>query len=183
MRRVVALTALFLTSGFLAAPALGTLGDDSQVDMESRSDALFPRGRQQAPTGTPTPTPSPSHANVVCTGNCDRSSSVTIDELLIGVNIALGTMALDLCTPFDSDCSGHVTIDELICGINNALSGCDSRCPTPQPTGTVTAVGTATIVPQGTHTQKPPATHTPALTAIPTATRPEPPSPAQTKTP
>jgi hypothetical protein len=49
---------------------------------------------------------------------------VTIDELIKGVNIALGIFNLDQCPPFDSNSSGSVTIDELVRAVNAALGGC-----------------------------------------------------------
>ena len=49
---------------------------------------------------------------------------VTVDELIKGVNIALGNAGLDSCPQFDANQSGTVTLDEIIIGVNNALSGC-----------------------------------------------------------
>lgn len=63
----------------------------------------------------------------ICEGDCANDGSVTVDEVVTGVNLALGTAPLSQCNPFDRDGSGGVTVDELVAGINNALSG----CPTP----------------------------------------------------
>lgn len=49
---------------------------------------------------------------------------MTIDELVLGVNIALENQPLDACPTFDTDSSGTVTITELIAAVNNAQSGC-----------------------------------------------------------
>lgn len=49
---------------------------------------------------------------------------VTINELIIGVNIALGNAALTDCIGFDFDGNGEVAINELIGAVNNALNGC-----------------------------------------------------------
>lgn len=73
-----------------------------------------------SPTPTETPTPSP------CTGDCNGDGRVSIDELVRGVNMALGGLPLDSCPAFDGDGSGSITIDELVRGVNNALNGCDS---------------------------------------------------------
>jgi hypothetical protein len=62
-----------------------------------------------------------------CVGDCDESNSVTVDELIIGVNVALGLANLDACPTFDGDMSGTVTVDELIVGVNNALGACSDR--------------------------------------------------------
>jgi hypothetical protein len=59
-----------------------------------------------------------------CTGDCDRSGGVTVDELVIGVTIALGNEDPSVCPAFDEDDSGSVTVDELVAAVNNALNGC-----------------------------------------------------------
>jgi hypothetical protein len=67
-------------------------------------------------TGTP-PTPS-------CVGDCNGDGEVTINELIVGVNIALGNAAVDSCPAFDANGNGMVTINELIAAVNNASEGC-----------------------------------------------------------
>jgi len=47
---------------------------------------------------------------------------VAINELIVGVNLALGNGGL--CAAADADGSGDVAINELIQGVNNALRGC-----------------------------------------------------------
>ena len=74
-----------------------------------------------APTGTPTATPP---LLPVCIGDCDGSGHVTINELVLGVSIALGSQPLSACSAFDGDHSGHVEIYELIAAVNRALTGC-----------------------------------------------------------
>jgi hypothetical protein len=59
-----------------------------------------------------------------CTGDCNGNGNVTVDELVRGVNIALGTTGLDQCVSLDTSGNGIVTVDELIKAVNNALSGC-----------------------------------------------------------
>jgi hypothetical protein len=51
---------------------------------------------------------------------------VTFDELVRGVNIALGALLVAACPPFDRDASGAVTVDELLQAVNSALAGCPS---------------------------------------------------------
>lgn len=72
----------------------------------------------------PTPPPAPTVTPVVCTGDCDGDGEVTVDELVQGVNIALGLSSSDQCATFDTDLNAEVTIDELIRGVNEALNGC-----------------------------------------------------------
>jgi len=69
------------------------------------------------PVCSPTPTPT-------CTGDCNTEGTVTVDELVLGINVALGVAGVDQCAEFDVDENGRVTVDELLQGVNNALSGC-----------------------------------------------------------
>ena len=59
-----------------------------------------------------------------CVGDCNGRGEVTVDEIIKGVNIALGNAGLDTCQQFDANGDGSVTINELIVAVNNALSGC-----------------------------------------------------------
>jgi hypothetical protein len=49
---------------------------------------------------------------------------VTIDELIRGVNIVLGSTPLSNCPVFDGNTDGEVTVDELILAVNAALGAC-----------------------------------------------------------
>jgi hypothetical protein len=49
---------------------------------------------------------------------------VTIDELVMMVNIALGARPLSDCAAGDSTRDGEITIDEIIRAVTRALSGC-----------------------------------------------------------
>ncbi|MBX3025667.1 hypothetical protein KF840_12240 [bacterium] len=62
-----------------------------------------------------------------CVGDCDGGGSVSIDELIQGVSIALGNGNLASCPVFDADRSDSITINELVLAVANALGG----CPTP----------------------------------------------------
>jgi hypothetical protein len=61
----------------------------------------------------------------VCIGDCDGNGFVTVDEIVSGVNIALGVVAIDVCEAMDADQSGSITVDELLTAIDGALNGCD----------------------------------------------------------
>ena len=63
-------------------------------------------------------------ANAQCDGDCEGAGMVAINELIIGVNIALGNASVDACPAFDRDGSGQVAVNELIAAVNAALSGC-----------------------------------------------------------
>jgi len=75
-------------------------------------------------------------AEAACVGDCHDDGAVTVDELVVGVNIALGQAAVETCTALDRNGDGAVTVDELVAAVNNALSGCPAEeTPTPTPTG------------------------------------------------
>ncbi len=59
-----------------------------------------------------------------CAGDCNANLSVTIDELVIGVNMALGNRPVTACLQFDGNNDGMVTIDELLAAVNRTLAGC-----------------------------------------------------------
>ncbi len=59
-----------------------------------------------------------------CVGDCDGNVTVTIDELIRGVDLALHTRDAAACAAFDPDDDGAVTIDELVAGVASAVEGC-----------------------------------------------------------
>src|SRR5215470_7668934 len=103
-----------------------------------------------------------STAAAACAGDCDDSGAVTIDELVDGVNIALGAASLEECPPLDCNATGRVSVDCLVGAVSAALHGCE-QAPTATSTETV-----ATSTPTNTPSPSPTSTSTP--TATPTAT-------------
>ncbi|MDX2169088.1 MAG: hypothetical protein SF182_18615 [Deltaproteobacteria bacterium] len=77
-----------------------------------------------SPSSTPTPSPTPTPDSETCSGDCNRDGAVTVDELVRGVNIALGAAAVDACAAMDGNADGTVAVNELIAAVNRALSGC-----------------------------------------------------------
>ncbi|HSP53956.1 MAG TPA: penicillin acylase family protein [Dehalococcoidia bacterium] len=63
-------------------------------------------------------------ASFPCPGDCRDDGHVSIDELITGVNIALGSSAVDACAPLDLDGNGAVAINEIITAVNRALGTC-----------------------------------------------------------
>ena len=47
---------------------------------------------------------------------------MTVDELMIAVNIALGSSPVTACSDADKDHDGTVTVEEIIAAVSNALS-------------------------------------------------------------
>jgi len=71
--------------------------------------------------GAPGPTPTPGTG---CVGDCDGNGSVTVDEIVTMVNIALGLADVSSCEAGDPSGDGNVTVDEILTAVNNALNGC-----------------------------------------------------------
>ncbi|MFI5397141.1 MAG: hypothetical protein ACHQ9S_16510 [Candidatus Binatia bacterium] len=81
---------------------------------------------RSTPTGvaTPTATPTATATLVACVGDCNGRRTVTVDEILIMVDIALGNAPLHLCNSGDANGDGRITVDEILSAVNNALNGC-----------------------------------------------------------
>jgi hypothetical protein len=83
-----------------------------------------------------------------CVGDCNTDGEVTVDELLVMVNIAQGTAALDDCEVGDANGDGEITIDDILVAVNSALSTCPiTSIPTPTPTAIVATPTAATPPP------------------------------------
>lgn len=64
-----------------------------------------------------------------CAGDCGIDGEVTVDELVVGVTIALGAAPADRCPAVDADGDAAVSISELIGAVNAALEGCPPAPP------------------------------------------------------
>lgn len=78
----------------------------------------------QSPTRTPLVSASPTSTPPGCIGDCDGSNTVTVTELIKGVNIALEVLPLSACGAFDADNDGLVKVGEIVKAVNNALTSC-----------------------------------------------------------
>jgi len=102
----------------------------------------------QCATHTPgsdvTRSPTPSR----CAGDCNDDETVTVDELIRGVNLALGLLPVPHCPAFDLDGTGEISVNELIVAVNAALVGCaGAATPTATPTATRSPDATSTAGP------------------------------------
>jgi len=115
----------------------------------------------------------------LCVGDCNGDNIVSINEIIIGVNVALGIEGVGSCDAFKNP-MGDVNIAQLLKGVANLLNGCwgpPRDTPTSTPTDTVviptvSPIATATVVPTAspTLTISPTATTTSEATITPTAT-------------
>ncbi len=75
-----------------------------------------------------------------CTGNCDASCSVTVEEIISMVNIAIGTAPIAACAAGDANADGAITIEEIVAAVGDAVGGvaceCQTRCGDGQVSGT-----------------------------------------------
>jgi large repetitive protein len=62
----------------------------------------------------------------ICAGDCNRDGIVGVDDLIRGINVALGTTPVSACLAFDLNLDNSVGIDEVVTGVNSALNGCGS---------------------------------------------------------
>ncbi len=83
----------------------------------------------------------PVHADASCTGDCNGDHMVTVDELLLAVNISLGTDNLSACPLLDRNGDGVVSIDEILTAVGNALQGCGGETHAFVVTSDLSAVG------------------------------------------
>ncbi len=63
-------------------------------------------------------------AEATCTGDCGGNGVVTVNEIVLGVNIALGASPLAQCPSFDHSGDGRVLVNELVTAVSQALNGC-----------------------------------------------------------
>lgn len=83
-----------------------------------------PPDNAATPTVTSTSSPIPTSTAVPCVGDCENTSTVSVADLVKGVNIALGAAALSDCSAFDCNGNGDVTVDCLVRAVDAALNGC-----------------------------------------------------------
>jgi hypothetical protein len=65
-----------------------------------------------------------SPALAVCPGDCNVDFTVTVEELVVGVQAATSGILSTSCLAFDKNGEGRVTIDELVRAVGAAQDGC-----------------------------------------------------------
>ncbi len=100
----------------------------TQTGTSSATETVTPSATMTAsPTETVFPTASVTSTTTPirpCAGDCGGNGVISIDDIVLCVNIALGTSPLADCTQCDGDGDGIVAVAELLQVVNNALSGC-----------------------------------------------------------
>ncbi len=75
-----------------------------------------------------------------CTGNCDSTCSVTVDQIISMVNITVGAVPISACRAGDTNGDGAITIEEITAAVGDAINDvvcrCSPRCGDEQVTGT-----------------------------------------------
>lgn len=70
-----------------------------------------------------------------CPGDCDDSRSVSVDEIVRAVQLALGESDTNECAAADADGDARVTVSDILAAVYAALAGCDAVViPTVTPT-------------------------------------------------
>jgi cytochrome c peroxidase len=97
----------------------------SLTDTEFVTNPAFsdPFVNEETPSPSPPPTVTPT-PGAHCAGDCDGSGSVSINELILCVNIALAQADVGMCPPCDINHTLQVTVDELVSSVNAAAIGC-----------------------------------------------------------
>ena len=74
-------------------------------------------------SATPTVTATAS-ATPLCAGDCNASGRVTVDEIVLLADVALGHGDAKECPAGDHNHDGVITVDEVLSAVNAALQGC-----------------------------------------------------------
>jgi len=99
-----------------------------------------------------------------CVGDCNRDGTVTVNECIRMVDVALGSAALSSCPAGDLNGDGEISVDEIVSAVAALLNGCSATGTPTQGLLTPTLTASPTATPSATATQ----TSTPTSTAPPT---------------
>jgi DNA-binding beta-propeller fold protein YncE/mono/diheme cytochrome c family protein len=108
-------------------------GEGMRLGLDRDEDGVLDQDEADAPTPAPTPTATatatatttPTPTRVPCVCDCDNDGDVAVDEIVVGVGIALGNQSIDFCLNLDADLDGRVTVSDLVRAVDEALRGCD----------------------------------------------------------
>jgi parallel beta-helix repeat protein len=100
------------------AEMVGLDGRSTRSDGIPDTDALDIGYHYPTAFNYATPTPAPPGTLV---GDCNGDGYVTIDEVILAVNIALGTSPMSMCPAVDTNHDGIAEVNELIAAVNSVL--------------------------------------------------------------
>jgi hypothetical protein len=63
----------------------------------------------------------------MCAGDCNGDREVTVAEIIVEANIALGSAAPGACWDADFDEDDAVTVANLVAAVNAAMNGCSAK--------------------------------------------------------
>jgi hypothetical protein len=89
------------------------------ADISIQGDAGTPTATSTPIETSPTPTVAAS-----CAGDCDGSETVTVNEIVTLVNIALERAPMTMCEAGNTDRNQQITVNEILMAVNRVLSGC-----------------------------------------------------------
>ena len=101
-------------------------------ELDAGSDPANPQSTPDTsvtPTPTTAVTPTATPPLLGCPGDCDGNADITVDELVRGIAIALGSQPIDDCRNLDRNNDGAVTIDELTRAVRTLFDGCELTPP------------------------------------------------------
>ena len=90
--------------------------------------------RSPSASATPRASSTPTTVPAACTGDCDQDGRVTVDEILVGIELFLSTERVVPCGAYPVGESGNIEIAQLVTAVHHALMGCAVReqsTPTP----------------------------------------------------
>lgn len=102
--------------------AFASLNDSNglPLDVDPVDGEILITDAPNQPSPTPTVTPVPNR----CVADCSGDGIVSVNEVILGVNIALENTTVSACPAADSNHDGAVTIGELIEAIGDVINGC-----------------------------------------------------------
>lgn len=106
---------------------------DQDVDPGKRSLACTPNGTAAGATGTDgraLPARCEDAELTIfppCTGDCNGSGTVSVDEVLLAIRLALGSQSVGSCSALDRDRDRSISVDELVGAVSAALGGCGDQ--------------------------------------------------------
>ncbi len=104
----------------IAVPTATATPTVGQATPTATAQPHTPTSTRTRVQGTPTPTLRAGR----CVGDCNHDGKIHTNEVVIGAEIALDQIDLDLCPEFDDNSDGKVIVNELVFAVDGAMHGC-----------------------------------------------------------